>query len=116
MYLIYAEAVLRGGTGGDASTALNYVNLIRARAGATAFNSSDLNLQNILDERARELFWEGHRRTDFVRYGLLTTSTYLWPWKGAVSSGTAVDSKYNLYPIPAANRNSNSNLSQNLGY
>jgi hypothetical protein len=116
MHLIYAEAVLRGGTGGDAGTALNYVNLIRARAGAVAFNSSNLTLQTVLDERARELFWEGHRRTDLVRYGLLTTSTYLWPWKGAVSSGTAVHDKYNLYPIPAANRNSNSNLSQNLGY
>lgn len=116
MYLIYAEAVLRGGTGGDAGTALTYVNLIRSRANATAFNSSDLTLQSILDERARELFWEGHRRTDLVRYDMLTTSTYLWPWKGGVSSGTAVDSKYNLYPIPAANRNSNSNLSQNLGY
>jgi len=116
MYLIYAEAVLRGGTGGDAATALTYINLIRTRAGATAFNSSDLTLQSVLDERARELYWEGHRRTDLVRYGLLTTSTYLWPWKGGVSSGTAVDSKYNLYPIPAANRNSNSNLTQNTGY
>lgn len=116
MYLIYAEAVLRGATTGDEGTALNYVNLIRQRAGATEFNSSDMTLQNILDERARELFWEGHRRTDLIRYGQFTTSEYIWPWKGGVSSGTAVDSKYNVYPIPAANRNSNSNLTQNLGY
>lgn len=116
MYLIYAEAVLRGGTGGDAATALNYVNLVRARSGATAFNSSDMTLANLLDERARELFWEGHRRTDLIRYGLLTTATYLWPWKGGVASGTAVDSKYNLFPIPSANRTSNSNLDQNPGY
>ena len=116
MYLIYAESVLRGGTGGDNVTALTQVNLMRTRAGATAFTGADLNLQKMLDERGRELFWEGHRRTDLVRYGLLTTGTYLWPWKGGVSSGTAVDTKYNIFPIPAANRTSNPNLDQNPGY
>ena len=121
MYLIYAEAVLRGGTGGDAATALTYLNLIRTRAGATAFNASDLapattGLQNVLNERGRELYWEGHRRTDLVRYGLLTTGTYLWPWKGGVASGTAVDAKYNIFPIPTTNRTTNPNLTQNAGY
>ena len=69
MYLIYAEAVLRGGTG-DNTTALSYVNKIRERAyGSTSGNISanDLTLQFILDERARELYWEGHRRTDLIR-------------------------------------------------
>lgn len=119
MYLIYAEAVLRGGTGGDKPTAVNYINLIRQRAyGGPAGNitSTDLTLQFVLDERARELYWEGHRRTDLVRYGLLTTNTYLWPWKGGVSSGTAVDAKYDIFPVPAENRTSNPNLSQNDGY
>ena len=116
MYLIYAEAVLRGGTGGDNTTALTQLNLIRARAGAAPFLGADLTLQNVLNERGRELYWEGHRRTDLIRYGLLTTGTYLWPWKGGVASGTAVDSKYNLFPIPAANRTSNPNLEQNPGY
>ena len=121
MYLIYAEAVLRGGTGGDAATALTYLNLIRTRAGATVLNASDLapataGLQNILNERGRELYWEGHRRTDLVRYGLLTTGTYLWPWKGGVSSGTAVDTKYNIFPVPTTNRTTNPNLTQNAGY
>jgi hypothetical protein len=75
-----------------------------------------MTLQNILDERARELFWEGHRRTDLIRYNQLTTSTYLWPWKGGIASGTAVDSKYNLFAIPSANISANPNLEQNTGY
>src|ERR1035437_2056285 len=120
MYLIYAEATLRGGSGGSASTALNYLNLIRARAyGGTSagqLTASDLTPQLILDERGRELYWEGHRRTDLVRYGLLTTGTYLWPWKGGVASGTAVDAKYNLFPIPASVLSANPNLTQNTGY
>lgn len=116
MYLIYAEAVLRGGTGGDASTALGYINLIRGRASATPWIEGDMTLQNILNERGRELFWEGHRRTDLIRYNLLTTGTYLWPWKGGVPSGTAVDTKFNIYPIPSNNRSANPNLSQNTGY
>ena len=121
MYLVYAEATLRGGAGGTAAQALIYLNLIRVRAGATPFIASDLSptatgLQNVLNERGRELYWEGHRRTDLIRYNLLTTGTYLWPWKGGVSSGTAVDGKYNIFPIPAANRTANPNLTQNAGY
>ncbi len=116
MYLIYAEAFLRGGTGADMTTALGYVNAIRSRAGASTIVASGMNLQFILDERGRELYWEGHRRTDLIRYGLLTSGTYLWPWKGNVATGSAVDDKYNLFPIPATNRNSNPNLSQNPGY
>ena len=119
MYLIYAESVKRGGTGGDVATAVNYINLIRQRAfGNTGGNigAGNLTLDFILDERGRELYWEAHRRTDLIRYGLLTTGTYLWPWKGGVASGTAVDAKYNLFAIPAANRTSNPNLTQNPGY
>ena len=123
MYLIYAEAFLRGG-GGDAATALSNLNKIRFRAYGGSYGpgnvgkilGSDMNLQLVLDERARELYWEGHRRTDLIRYNLLTTGTYLWPWKGGVSSGTAKDAKFNLYPIPAQNRTANPNLSQNPGY
>jgi len=116
MYLIYAEAALRGGSGGSTATALSYINNIRNRAGATPINLAQLTLQFVLDERGRELYWEGHRRTDLIRYNLLTTGTYLWPWKGGTAGGTAVDAKFKLFPIPAENLNSNSNLTQNTGY
>jgi len=120
VYLNYAEAVLRGGTGGDANTALNYINLIRTRAygGSTAGNitAGDLTLPFILDERARELYWEGFRRTDLIRYGLFTSSTYLWPFKGGVASGTGVADYLNIYPIPDQDREVNPNLKQNPGY
>jgi hypothetical protein len=47
---------------------------------------------------------------------MFTTDTYLWPWKGGVKGGTAVDSYRNLYPIPSKEIAGNSNLKQNLGY
>jgi len=119
MYLIYAEAVLRGGTGGDATTALGYINTIRQRAyGNTSGNitAGQLTTDFILDERSRELYWEGFRRTDLIRYGKFVESTYLWPWKGGVKGGTGVDAYRKLYPIPSADISSNTNLKQNAGY
>jgi hypothetical protein len=47
---------------------------------------------------------------------MFTTNAYLWAWKGGVQGGTAVDSKYNLYPIPANDLGANPNLKQNTGY
>jgi hypothetical protein len=67
----------------------------------------------VLDERARELYWECHRRTDLIRYGLFTTNEYVWEWKGGVKSGRAVDSHFNIYPIPSSDINANQNLKQN---
>jgi hypothetical protein len=122
MYLIYAEAVLRGGTAGDAVTALKYINLIRARAylgsapGTGIITAGQLTLQFILDERARELFWEGFRRTDLIRYGLFTSSSYVWPWKGGVAGGTGVADFRNLMPLPQSDLAANPNLHQNPGY
>jgi len=124
MYLIYTEAFLRGGTGANAATALEYMNKIRYRAYGNGYgpndvgklSPTDITLKTVLDERGRELYWEGHRRTDLIRYGLLTSGTYLWPWKGGVPSGTAVEDKYNIFPIPAANLSANPNLTQNEAY
>jgi hypothetical protein len=117
-YLMYAEAVLRGG-GGNQNTAVDYVNLVRERAyngpsGNITLN--DLDLDFILDERARELLWEGHRRTDLVRFGRFANTDYLWQWKGGVKDGAAVPDHFNVFPIPSADIGANPNLQQNPGY
>jgi len=119
VYLMYAEAVLRNGTGGSSSNALGYVNALRQRAyGNTSGNitAGQLTLDFILDERARELYWEGHRRTDLIRYGKFTSASYLWPWKGKVADGAATQSYRDLYPIPSNDLGANPTLKQNTGY
>jgi hypothetical protein len=119
MYLIYAEATLRGGAGGDQALALQYINALRTRAyGSAAGNitAGQLSTDFILDERARELYWEGFRRTDLVRYGKFTTAAYLWPWKGGVKTGASVADYRNLFPLPSTDVTSNPNLVQNPGY
>jgi starch-binding outer membrane protein, SusD/RagB family len=118
-YLMYAEAILRGGQGGDIGQALDYVNALRQRAYGDAsgnITSGALTLDFILDERARELFWEGHRRTDLIRYGRFTGGDYLWPWKGNVKDGAATHAYRNLFPIPSNDIGANPNLTQNDGY
>lgn len=118
-YLMYAEAVLRGGAGGTRAEALNYVNALRERAyGDTSGNIADneLTLDFILDERARELYYEGHRRTDLIRFGKFTGGDYVWPWKGRVKEGTATESYRDLFPIPSADIGANPTLKQNPGY
>ncbi|GEJ47281.1 MULTISPECIES: RagB/SusD family nutrient uptake outer membrane protein [unclassified Chryseobacterium] len=117
IYLMYAEAVLRGGAGGNQATAIGYINQLRQRAyGDTSGNISSINLNFILDERARELSWEMTRRSDLIRFNKFTTGDYLWPWKGNVKDGKAVESYRNLFPIPAKDIVANPNLVQNPGY
>ena len=76
----------------------------------------NLVLNDFLDERARELFWEGHRRTDLIRFDKFVEPTYLWSWKGGIKGGTGVASYRKLYPLPIADLNVNPNLVQNQGY
>ncbi len=114
IYLMYGESVARGGSGGSTATALGYVNALRTRAGANTVGS--INTDFFLDERARELSWEATRRTDLIRYGKFTSSSYLWPWKGGVKDGKAVEDYRNLFPIPANDIVANPNLIQNPGY
>ncbi len=112
-YLMLAEAVVNGGSGSSADEALGYVNAIRERAFGDAsgdITASQLTDDFILEERARELYMEGIRRTDLVRHGKFTSGDYLWEWKGGVYDGKEVDDKYNYYPIPATELTANTNL------
>lgn len=113
-YLIYAECALRGASTATTGQGLTYVNAVRSRSGATPFAA--INLQNILDERARELNFEGVRRQDLIRFGKFTGSSYVWPWKGGVKDGTSIPSHYNVFPIPSTALQANPNLTQNTGY
>jgi len=122
VYLMYAEAVVKGGAGGDQDKAVRLINDLRERAYGSDYpaegkiSASDLSEQFILDERARELYWEGYRRTDLIRYNQFTTSNYLWAWKGQIQEGRATNQKYRLYPIPASDLNANPNLQQHEDY
>ena len=118
IYLNYAEATIRGGSG-DVGTAVSLINEIRERAYGNSsgnISSGDLTLDFILDERSRELYWEGLRRTDLVRFNKFTNSSYLWPFKGNEQTGVGVDEYRNIFPLPANVVSINSNLTQNEGY
>lgn len=132
VYLMYAEAVARGGEGGSTSKAVEYIQDLRKRANNTTYSevteswltenasvsgsTASVAYGNILNERCRELYWEATRRTDLIRFGLFTSNSYTWAEKGGVISGVGVDNKYNLFPIPVSDISVNGNLHQNEGY
>lgn len=116
MYLIYAEAKARldGGTTTD-TKALGYIKELRERAGVSVPTSIDTEF--ILKERARELMWEGHRRTDLIRYGYFTSVSFPWPYKGGVPDGkVSLGQHLTVYPILNTDLTENPNLVQNEGY
>lgn len=114
IYMIRAEVEYRLG---DAAAAAADINTLRTRAGNTnLLTASTVDEQTLIDEWSRETFFEGRRRSDLVRFGLFTGSKYLWSFKGGVPNGTGVDSRYNIYPVPAIDVSGNPSITQNPGY
>jgi len=118
IYLMYTECYING-RAGNADKALQYMNLVRARAKAPALSYVDLTKKGIMDERSREFYLEGTRRTDLIRNGMFAGPTQtVWQYKGSNTSpeGTRIDEKCNLYPIPNAVLNAQPGFKQNPGY
>lgn len=116
VYLMAAECSLRGAAGSSTSLGLQYANYVRERAGVTAWNMSDFTLDNILDERARELYSEGTRRTDLIRFNRYI-SGYTWSWKGGLKNGQDLRPNMTVYPFPTNIKAVyGDNLVQNPGY
>lgn len=112
-YLMLTEAQLRnGGVQADGAAAFN---VVRSRAGVSEMTAAGITEQVLLDERAREFYWENMRRQDLIRFGVYTKG-YNFAWKGGIQEGQDVAERYNLYPIPATDMNTNSNLKQNPGW
>ena len=112
IYLIYAEACMNLGI---PSQARPYIDQLAARAGVTP--PSEITPDFLVAERARELLWEAHRRTDLIRFGLYDTDAYLWPYKGGESfAGQAFPSYKCIFPIPPTELATNDQLVQNPGY
>lgn len=104
--LMKAEAILRGGTATLGETALSIVDGIRSTRGTASIGT--LDLPKLLAERGRELYLEGWRRNDLVRFGAFNSPTQ---GRTSASEGFKV-----VYPIPTIALSSNPNLKQNFGY
>lgn len=111
-YLNAAEAAMHLN---DEAKAKGYIDALRNRAHAAVRSSYTLN--DVLDERARELYCEGQRRTDLIRFNQFGgQATYNWDLKGGSPKGTTFAKTYNLYPIPSSEILSNKKLRQIDGY
>jgi hypothetical protein len=114
IYLIYAEACMHLG---EVNTALPKLAELSKRAGVEAPTAAAVTENWLMAERARELYWEGHRRTDLIRYGLFHSDKYIWPYKGSDAfKGRAFDEYMNVFAIPPTELASNDALYQNYGY
>jgi hypothetical protein len=102
-WLMKAEALFRSG---GAATALTMVNTLRTARGATAL--ATLTDAALLAERGRELYWEGWRRNDQIRFA---------KFNAPVQNRSAVSPDFRVvFPIPQRELEINSNLKQNFGY
>ena len=114
-YLNAAEAEMHI-NGESSPKATNYIDALRNRAHATVRASYTFN--DVLDERSRELYCEGLRRTDLIRFNQFggSQATYNWELKGGSTNGTTFAKTYNVYPLPSSEVLSNKNLTQIDGY
>ena len=114
-YLNAAEAEMHI-NGASSAKAKSYIDALRKRAHAEVHASYTLN--DVLDERARELYCEGLRRTDLIRFNQFggSQATYNWELKGGSANGTTFAKTNNLYPLPSSEILSNKNLTQIDGY
>jgi hypothetical protein len=104
IYLVRAEAKFRNGDVTGALADINYIRARRSAEGKTLAALTTLTADDILKERGFELYWEGFRRQDMVRFGKLNAARQEKP---------ATDAKKNLFPIPTSALDVNSNLKQN---
>ena len=112
IYLIYAEACMHLGAEG---MALPKLRELSSRAGVEP--PQQISQEFLVAERARELMWEAHRRTDLIRYGLFHTDAYRWPYKGGDSyAGQSFPEYKCIFPIPPTELATNDKLVQNPGY
>lgn len=110
-YLMLTECKLNGVSGADDD--YTYFNKVRERAGLAPLRATEINEDVLLQERQRELYWEGHRRSDLVRFGKYTGNVYNWSWKGGELNGKSIDSYRSIFAIPYQYAGS---VGQNNGY
>ena len=104
--LMKAEAIMRGGTDPQGETALSLVNSVRTPRGVSALGA--VTEADMLKERGFELYWEGWRRNDLIRFGKFNDPVDQRP--------NASDKTRTVYPIPQRAVDTNPNLKQNQGY
>jgi hypothetical protein len=115
-YLLRAEAYLGKG---DKTNAAADINVVRARANATPVAAGNVDIDYILDERARELVYEEYRTVTLMRTKKLAERVKKYnPMYNGLYATNGVEEYHNLYPIPAdeIENNSEAVLEQNPGY
>ena len=120
IYLMYAECWAHDKSSASRDNAVKYLDFVRKRAGVQGtITDMDLTIQSLMDERSRELYHEGLRRSDLVRNNMFAgPSQTTWQFKGSINNpeGGRIDRKYNLFPIPNAVIAAQPEFKQNPGY